>query len=130
MLEYVAIQSLLDFLDVPKLPKRHWFDSAGWELAECLFHQVQRKTTKVISKARFFSVTGDEVTTLDMQSWISIHGYVCENWNKKSMLLSLERVMGGSGSNNLTAIIVEAMKAFGGVKEAELAVRLASFGVG
>ena len=76
----------------------------------------------------FFSVSCDEVTTLDTQSWISIHGYVCENWSRKSMLLSLERVTGGSGSNNLMTIIVEAMKAFGGVKEADLAARLASFG--
>ena len=44
------------------------------------------------------------------------------------MLLSLERVLGGSGSNNLTTIIVDAMKAFGGVNEGELATWLASFG--
>ena len=130
MLEYAAIQPLLEFLDVPKLPRRHWSDSAGWELAECLFHQVQCKTAEVISKARFFSISCDEVTTLDTQSWISIHGYVCENWSRKSMLLSLERVTGGSGSNNLTTIIVKAMKAFGGVKEVDLAVRLASFNAG
>ena len=44
------------------------------------------------------------------------------------MLLSLERVLGGSGSNNLTTIIVDAMKAFGGLNEGELATWLASFG--
>ena len=65
MLEYTAIEPLLNFLDVPKLPKQHWSDTAGWELADCLFHQVQRKTAEVISKACFFSVTCDEVTTLD-----------------------------------------------------------------
>ena len=45
MLAYAALQPLLVFLDVPKLSKRHWSDSAGWELAECLYRQVQRKTS-------------------------------------------------------------------------------------
>ena len=38
MLEYAALQPLLKFLEVPKLPRRHWFNNAGWELAECLHH--------------------------------------------------------------------------------------------
>ena len=130
MLEYAALQPLFTFLDVPKLPKRHWSDSAGWSLAECLHHQVQLKTREVMSKARFFSVSCDEVTTLDTQSWISIHGYVCDNWERKPMLLSLERVVDGGGSDSLTSVIVGALKNSAGLKEADFVNRLASFGAG
>ena len=130
MLEYAALQLLLTFLEVPKLPRRHWSDNAGWKLTECLHHQVQRKTTKVMKSARFFSITCDEVTTIDNQSWISIHGYVCEGWERLSMLLSLEHVVAGVGSNNLTAVIVNAVKNYGGQDDDDLVGRMASFGVG
>ena len=83
-----------------------------------------------MKNARFFSVTCDEVTTLDTQSWISIHGYVCEGWERKPMLLLLERVTDGGGSDNLTKVIVDAVKKYGGVTEADLATCFASFGAG
>jgi hypothetical protein len=89
---------------------------------------VQLKTQAVMKEAQFFSVTCDEVTILDTQSWISIHGYVCENWTRKSMLLSLEQVVEGGGADSLTKVIVNAIKTSGGVEEAELTTRLASFG--
>lgn len=130
MLEYQALQPLFTFLGVPKMPKRHWSDGAGWELAECLYHQVQLKMQATLKGARYFSITCDEVTTLDTQSWISIHGYVCENWTRKPMLLSLEQVVEGGHAENLTKVIVNAIKISGGVQEAELATRLASFGAG
>ena len=130
MLEYTALQPLLTFMEVPKLPRRHSSDNLGWELADCLFQQAQLKIKEVMKSARFFSVTCDEVTTLDTQSWISIHGYVCEGWERKPMLLSLERVLDGGGSNNLTQVIVEAIKNQGGITEADLQTRFASFGAG
>jgi hypothetical protein len=37
MLEYATNQPLLQFLNVPKLARRHWSDGAGWVLVECLF---------------------------------------------------------------------------------------------
>ena len=128
MLEYAALLRLLTFLGVPNLPKRHWSDNPGWGLAECMWSQVQLKTKAVMAKARFFSVTCDEVTTLDTHSWISIHGYVCDNWKRKPLLLSLERVTDGGGSDNLTAVILGALKNAAGFKETELVTRLASFG--
>jgi hypothetical protein len=130
MLEYEALRPLFTFLGVPHMSMNHWSDSSGWELAECLHQQVQLKTQAVMKEAQFFSVTCDEVTILDTQSWISIHGYVCENWTRKSMLLSLEQVVEGGGADSLTKVIVNAIKTSGGVEEAELTTRLASFGAG
>jgi hypothetical protein len=33
MLEYEAIKPLLQFLECPKIPLRHWSDNSGWTLA-------------------------------------------------------------------------------------------------
>jgi hypothetical protein len=88
------------------------------------------KTKEVIETARFFSISCDEVTILDTQSWISIHGYVCEGWTCKPMLLSLERVMEGTKFDNLTTVIVDAIKNCGGVEQTQLCSRFASFGAG
>ena len=88
------------------------------------------KTKEVMQTSRFFSITCDEVTTLDTQSWISIHGYVCQDWTRKPMLLSLERVMEGTGSDNLTTVIVDAIKNCGGLERTQLCSRFASFGAG
>ena len=130
MLEYTTLHPLFSFLGVPKLPKKHWSDGVGWELAECLYKQVQAKTKAVMKATRFFSITCDEVSTLDTQSWISIHGYVCEDWQWKPMLLSLERVVSGGGSNSMTKVVVNAVKEYDGIKASELGTWLASFGAG
>ena len=83
-----------------------------------------------MKSARFFSVTYDEVTTIDNQSWISINGYVCEGWERLSILLLLEHVVAGAGSNNLTTVIVHAVKNYGGLDDDNLVGRMASFGAG
>ena len=116
MLEYPALKLLFTFLGVPTIARRHWSNGAGWELADCLYWQVQMKTKEVMETARFSSISCDEVTILDTQSWISIHGYVCEGWTRKPMLLSLERVMEGTIYDNLTTVIVDAIKNCGGVE--------------
>ena len=46
------------------------------------------------------------------------------------MLLSLERVVSGGGSNIMTEVIVNAVKKYGGIKASDLSTRLASFGAG
>jgi hypothetical protein len=35
--DYSDIQPMLQFLELPKLAKRHWSDGAGWMLVECMF---------------------------------------------------------------------------------------------
>jgi hypothetical protein len=128
MLEYPTLKPLFTFLGVPTIARRHWSDGAGWELVDCLYHQVQMKTKEVMEMAQFFSITCNEVTTLNTQSWISIYGYVCQDWTRKPMLLSLERIMEGTGSNNLTTVIVDAIKNCRGVERTQLCSRFASFG--
>ncbi len=55
------------------VPLKHWTEGSDWEMAESLFNVVQTKRKEVVSTTPYFSITCDEVTTLDNQSWISIH---------------------------------------------------------
>jgi hypothetical protein len=34
MLEYEILRQLLQFLECPKLPLRHWSDNSGWTMAD------------------------------------------------------------------------------------------------
>ncbi|KAG0572981.1 hypothetical protein KC19_VG138700 [Ceratodon purpureus] len=128
MAEYAALESLLTFLEVPKLPKKHWNATAGWQLVECMFTQVQCKIQQVIKQARFFSITCDEVTTLDNESWISVHGYTCEDFVRRPMLLALERILDKGGANHLTIVLISAIEKGGGISKQECVNKLASFG--
>jgi hypothetical protein len=47
----------------------------------------------VVKEYPFLAFIVDEITTIDIESWISIHGYVFENWQQIFLLLNLERVL-------------------------------------
>ncbi len=57
----------------------------------------------------------DEVTPIDNHSWISMHYYVVENWQRIPTPLNLQKVIEGGGFNNLTTILVNFVAAFGGL---------------
>jgi hypothetical protein len=66
-------------------------------MTESLFNVVQARTKEIVSTASYFSITCDEVTTLDNQSWISTHIYTIQDWKRVPMLLCLQRVIEGGG---------------------------------
>jgi hypothetical protein len=51
---------------------------------------ILKHYTLLVQQARFILINCDEVTTLDNQSWISIHVYIVENWCRVPILLNLE----------------------------------------
>jgi hypothetical protein len=68
-----------------------------------------------VSGANYFSLSYDEVTTFDNQSWISIHVYVLVDWERVPLLLSLERLTEGSTVAHITRIIMSAVERDGGL---------------
>jgi len=79
--------------------RKHWSVPIGWEMANHLAKVLGDHTKKVISRANFFSLSADEVSTIDSQSWLSIHLYVCVGFKSVSILLSLSRLVEGNGAN-------------------------------
>jgi hypothetical protein len=130
MVDYTAMRPLLQFISVPKLSKWHWSDSAGWMLAECMIRQIEAKALDTVSSARFFLVSCNEVTSIDNGSWISIHYYVVQNWNRVPILIMLEQVKEQTTSTNFLEIILKAVKDKGGVGDGSLVHKLMSFSVG
>lgn len=65
---------------------------------------------------------------IDNQSWISIHYYVVQDQCHLPILIFLEQVIEGGGSDNLTKVIMGVLKKEGGVFDANVARKLMSFG--
>jgi hypothetical protein len=106
MLEFEAMKSLFCFLNVLMNPQNHWSDSTGRVMAECLHKQVIKKMKEVVAGSKYFALSCDEVTMIDNQSWISIHYYVVQDWCHLPILIFLEQIIEGGGSNNLTKVIM------------------------
>jgi len=92
MTEYESLQSLLNFFNVSHMPKKHWTDNSGWQMAEVMHAQVNANMKEVIKNANYLAVTCDEVTSIDNTSWICIHIYTQQVWTRTPMLLSLQHV--------------------------------------
>jgi hypothetical protein len=110
MTEYEGMRALLENLGVPKLPKKHWSDNSGWEMAESILQIIKQKTAEMVGAARYVAITCDEVTIVDCQSWISIHAYIVRDWEHYPILLRLERVVDGAGAENIIKTVLSALE--------------------
>jgi hypothetical protein len=100
MTQYAAFKELLTQLSVANFSRKHWSPDSGWEMAEALAHVVSETTKSILKQASFISVSADEVTMIDHESWLSVHAYVCckGKWSRESMLVILVRLMEGNNS--------------------------------
>jgi hypothetical protein len=69
------------------------------------------------------------MTNIDNWSWISVHAYVVEDFKRTPILVNLEHVIEGCTINNLTNMIRNLMKGFGGLSNHDLATKVVCFGV-
>ena len=53
---------------------------------------VQKRMQDQINKASNITITCDESTTVDNNSWLCLHVYVIENWARKPLLLILQKL--------------------------------------
>jgi hypothetical protein len=109
MEKYEKKKSLYSFLGVPKNLKMHWFDSCSWVMVEFIYAQMINKILGIVSVFNYVALTCDEVSTIDIGSWISIHVYVMQNWVRLPMMISLQKVVDGPRVDNLTIVIMEAL---------------------
>jgi hypothetical protein len=58
-----------------------------------------------------------KVSTIDNQFWLSLHYYVVQNWVRIPILISLNMMLEGSSSDNLTKVIMEALTIGGGLQK-------------
>jgi hypothetical protein len=58
---------------------------------------------------------------MDNQSWLFVQCYLMQNWVRIFILISLDPIIEGSGSDNLTKVIMEALMIGGGVARDQIA---------
>jgi hypothetical protein len=121
MLEYELLRELFLLLKVKNTPLKHWLDSNDWQIAEAMHDVVLFKTSSMILKANFVVVSADEMTAIDAQQWINIHGYVMQNWKCVFVLLTFEKVEVGATSNNIKGVILDAMGRYKGITNSDMA---------
>ncbi len=52
------------------LSKHYWNDSMKWVMAECMHKRVIKKVKELIASPKYLTLSCDELTTIDNQSWI------------------------------------------------------------
>jgi hypothetical protein len=128
MTDYSGMKDLVEFLEVPNCPRKHWGQSTGWGIAECLHEVVLERTQDVISSARFVSVSCDEVTSQNNESWASFTSYVVKNWEHRPIHLVVTRLFDGASSSTMLSTLLETLEQYGGLVRPDIAAKLVSFG--
>jgi len=128
MIEYEFLNSLFNFLQVRHIPKKQWSDNSGWAMAEVLYSLVKTKLVETVANAQFFAITCNEATSVDNQSWLSIHIYTMKDWIRQPYLLALKCCVDGGSANNMREAVVNAMTDGGALSRKDIAQKFVSFG--
>jgi hypothetical protein len=89
-----------------------------------------KKKREVVWDANSFTVTADEVTTIDNGSWVSITIYYVSEFSRESFNVKLEHVEEGGSSNNIIKIIMKAVSELTSMSRRDIAQRMLAFGTG
>jgi hypothetical protein len=81
-----------------------------------------------IQKVRLISISINEVTTMDFQSWLNVHVYLVDGWKPNPILLTLEQLVNGGTIDNLTKVIVDNVLQYEGLSKFDLVSKLIGFG--
>jgi hypothetical protein len=109
MTNYEDCRELFMQLFVPYCPRKHWSASSGWQMADNMNEVLSTHTKKVLAEARFYSVSADEVTIVDHESWLSVHIYVSIGFSRVPILLSLSRLTNGNGASAVKESILTSL---------------------
>ncbi len=122
-------QGFFCFFKLKNMPKKHWFNNLGWEMAGSIYDVVLECTKEVIKEFPFLAISTNEITTSDTKCWISIHGYILENWQWIPILLNLEKVTNGVIVEKIYNVILQTLLIQKGLIEAKIKKKLVSIKV-
>jgi hypothetical protein len=61
-------------------------------MADHMYDIVKKKHRAMLAAASYLSLTADETTAVDNCSYIAIHCYVLQDWNRVPLLLHLQKI--------------------------------------
>lgn len=106
MYDFEREQYLLRHLKLKSVPRKHWSETSGWEMAEHLHSCVLTALKLVVQNAKFVSISADEVTAVDNTSWIGVHVYAVQSWERIPYLLHLSCVSDCGTADHLINVIM------------------------
>jgi hypothetical protein len=59
-------------------------------MAETMHNIVKTATADAVKAANFISISCNEVTSVDNQSWLSLHAYIIKEWSQIPILSPLK----------------------------------------
>jgi hypothetical protein len=98
-------------------------------MAKCMHKQVIKRIKEVITSSNYLTLSCDEVTMVDNQSWKPIHSNNVQDWCRIPIFIYLEHVIERGGAYNLTKVFMGAFKEHGGFFYVDFVAKLISFGV-
>ena len=128
MCDYEHEQYLLRHLKVKNLPKKHWSETSGWEMSEHMHATVLLRLKSLVQSARFVSISADEVTAVDTTSWLGVHVYTMDSWERVPHLLHLSCLSDGGTADILTNAIMLSLVEEGGLSREDIASKVVCFG--
>ena len=106
MVDYEPSKVLSKHFKFKNMPARHWFENTSWEMSEHLHLCVLSRLRSAVQFARILSISCDEATVVDNTSWIGIHVYAIEGWERVLHLLHLSHVSNAGTASNLTQMLI------------------------
>jgi hypothetical protein len=122
------VQELMAQLEVPEYPQCHWSVRAGWEMVDAIAHVLEEHTKSVMKEAHYFSLSTDEVSTSNNQSWLSLHAYIPLGFKRCSILLALIRLVDGNGANAIREALMSMVHLHTRLDDDDITNQLVSFG--
>ena len=84
---------------------------------------------QLIGDASYIAVTCDESTAMDNTSWLCLHVYVMHNWNRKPLLLTLEKLdSNGYTFDSLLTMTTRILAYHGMMEPNQIVAKLICFG--
>jgi len=82
----------------------------------------------IVQSASILSISADEVTAVDNTSWVGVHVYAMDSWERKPHLLHLSCISESGTTDQLSEIIMHALIEEGGLTREDIARKLVCFG--
>ena len=98
-------------------------------MGKSLAHVVSKTTKSIMKQASFISISMVEVTTIDHESWLSVHVYIYKGkWTRESILVMLMRLVEGNNSQVMKESIFTPLTWHGGLNEHDIVENVVCFG--
>ena len=94
-------------------------------MADSMSVVLANHTKKVISHAKYFVISANEITIVDHESWLSVHIYLCICFSRISIMFGLFRLVKGNGATTVKEAIITC---YSGPFENAVAKRMVCFG--